>query len=419
MIDVCNTESGGLLSVKEALEKIKTAIQTIETSESVVLKNAAGRILSESVYSPVNIPHDNNASMDGYAFSSADIDPGQSFTLELAGTSWAGQPFTGILKAGQCIRIFTGAVVPPQTDSVIMQEHVRGEGQTIHFPANITAYQNIRLAGEDIRQGGLLLAAPKKLTGYDLALLASAGIDEITAKRKIRIAFFSTGDELTPVGQILEPGKIYDSNRYLLNEFLIDASYDVTDMGIIADNKQLLQDSLINASKDYDVIITSGGASVGDADYIQGILASCGQVNFWKLAIKPGKPLAFGKLGACYFFGLPGNPVAVAVTFQQIVAPALRQLSGAPACKSLRFNAICTTALKKTPGRIEFQRGVLTQDDSGEFFVASSGSQGSHILGSMSRANCFIILPSECPGLNIGDKALVEPFDVFIAAAAP
>jgi molybdopterin molybdotransferase len=414
MIDCCNQESAGLLTVAEALQKIKTAMEPIAASETAVLKHAVGRVLSSPVYSPINIPYDRNAAMDGYAFASSDIVSDQAFMLRLAGSSWAGQPFEADLQKGECIRIFTGAVVPPQADSVVMQEQVRTEGQNIHFPANIPVRQNIRAVGEDIKQGGLLCTHSKKLTAYDLGLLAAAGIYQVTVKRKIRIAFFSTGDELTGIGRPLESGKIYDSNRYLLSEFLKDASYSTTDGGVIADNKQLLQDSLINAAKSHDVIITTGGASVGEADFIRDILASCGQVNFWRLAIKPGKPLAFGKIGDCHFFGLPGNPVSLAVTFQQLVAPALRQISGASACQALQITATCTSMLKKVPGRLEFQRGVLTQNENGDFFVASSGKQGSHILGSMSKANCYIILPAESDGLKVGDQAVVEPFSISI-----
>ncbi|NOT13300.1 MAG: molybdopterin molybdotransferase MoeA [Methylococcaceae bacterium] len=410
MIDICNPKTGELLSVSGALQKIQAAIRAVEEAEIVELKNAAGRVLSKSVYSPINIPYDKNAAMDGYAFSSADIIHEHSFTLKLSGTSWAGYPFTGELHKGQCLRVFTGAALPVQADSVVMQEHVRTDGQYVHFSAQTSAHQHIRKAGEDVQQGGLLCADSKKLTVYDLGLLASAGIQEVTVKRKINIAFLSTGDELTPLGQALESGKIYDSNRYLLNEFLRDASYEVTDLGIIADNKQLLQEKLMKAANQFDVIITTGGASVGDADYIQEVLASCGRISFWKLAIKPGKPLAFGRIGDCHFFGLPGNPVSVIVTFQQIVAPALRQLSGALATQPLRLKAICTTNLKKSPGRLEFQRGILAQNENGDFFVASSGDQGSNLLGSMSRSNCFIVLPAQCGGVRAGDTVLVEPF---------
>lgn len=408
MIDLCSREAASLLSIDAALERIKAVIQPVAGSEKVVLKNALGRVLSESVYSPINIPHDRNAAMDGYAFSGTDINPEQPFTLSLAGTSWAGRPFKGHLQPGQCIRIFTGAVLPAQADSVIMQEQVQADGQAIHFPANTLSRQYIREIGEDIKQGGLLYAAPKKLNAIDLGLLASAGIYELSVKRPVKIAFFSTGDELTALGQPLEAGEIYDSNRYILSGLLTDAGHCVTDMGVIADNKQLLEDSFITAAKNHDVIITTGGASVGEADYVKEILARCGEVNFWKIAIKPGKPLAFGKIGSCYFFGLPGNPVSVIVTYQHIVTPALKQLSGAPDSKSLQLTATCTTALKKAPGRQEYQRGILTQNDNGEFFVASSGKQGSHILSSISRANCYIVLPAECKGIQAGDKVRVE-----------
>ncbi len=236
----------------------------------------------------------------------------------------------------------------------------------------------------------------------------------MTVKRQLKIAYFSTGDELTALGEPLEPGKIYDSNRMMLGGLLADPSYCVVDLGVIPDNKQLLEHSFIEASKNVDVIITTGGASVGEADYVKEILQSCGEVNFWKIAIKPGKPLAFGKIGSCYFFGLPGNPVAVVVTFQQIVAPALRQLSGAPSSKSLRFAATCTTALRKSPGRQEYQRGILSQDEHGEFFVASAGRQGSNILSSMSQSDCYIVLPKECNGVQAGDKVTVEPFSLLI-----
>jgi molybdopterin molybdotransferase len=408
MIDLCSQESNPSLSIDAALERIKTAIHPVAGSEQVVLKNALGRVLSQSVYSPINIPHDRNSDMDGYALSSNDINRKQAFTLSLVGTSRAGRPFEGRLQAGQCIRIFTGAVLPAQADSVIMQEQVRADGQAVLFPANTPSRQYIREVGEDIKQGSLLCAHPKKLNAIDLGLLASAGIYELTVKRPVKIAFFSTGDELTALGQPLQSGQIYDSNRYTLSGLLADAGHSVTDMGVIADNKQLLEDSFIEAAKHHDVIITTGGASVGEADYVKEILARCGEVNFWKIAIKPGKPLAFGKIGSCYFFGLPGNPVSVIVTFQQIVAPALKQLSGAPDSKPLQLTATCTTALKKAPGRQEFQRGIFTQDHNGEFFVVSSGRQGSNMLSSISRANCYIVLPTECKGVQAGDKVRIE-----------
>lgn len=401
-------------SIDDALDKIKAAIKPVDGTEKVMLNEALGRILAEPVLSPINIPHDRNAAMDGYAFASRDIIDGQAFTLTLAGVSWAGRPFAGRLQPGQCVRIFTGAVVPEQADSVIMQEHVQADGQTVHFPANTQARQNVRKIGEDVKQGACLIAEPKQLTAVDLGLLASAGVEQVIVKRRLKIAYFSTGDELTALGKPLESGKIYDSNRAMLGGLLADQSYSLTDLGVIADNRQLLEDSFIKASKDYDVIITTGGASVGEADYVKETLQSCGEVNFWKIAIKPGKPLAFGRIGQCCFFGLPGNPVAVAVTFQQVVAPALRQLSGVACLTALRLTAICTTALKKSAGRKEYQRGILSQDKNGEFFVASAGQQGSHILSSMSRSNCYIVLPEESKGVQAGDKVTVEPFSLLL-----
>ncbi|MDI1230045.1 MAG: molybdopterin molybdotransferase MoeA [Methylobacter sp.] len=414
MLDSCSQESRPLLSIENALDSIKAAIQPVSGTEKLTLKNALGRVLAESVYSPINIPRDRNAAMDGYAFSSCGRVDGQAFMLALVGTSWAGRPFQGQLQAGQCVRIFTGAVVPEQADSVIMQEQVQVHEQSVYFPADTRVLQNIREIGEDVNEGYCLLAQPKKLTAVDLGLLASAGVDQVTVKRQVKIAHFSTGDELTALGRPLEPGKIYDSNRIMLGGLLAGPSYSVTDLGVIPDNKQLLEDSFIAASKNHDVIITTGGASVGEADYVKEILQNCGKVNFWKMAIKPGKPLAFGKIGQCHFFGLPGNPVAVVVTYQQIVAPALRQLSGAPLAKPLRLTATCITALKKAPGRQEYQRGILSQDECGEFFVATAGRQGSNILSSMSQSDCYIVLPRECAGVPAGDKVIVEPFSLLI-----
>ncbi|NOU43596.1 MAG: molybdopterin molybdotransferase MoeA [Methyloglobulus sp.] len=414
MIDPCSLEAKPLLSLDDALTGIRTAIKAVAGEERVALKKALGRVLSEAVYSPINLPTSRNSAMDGYALSSIDINPKQPFVLRASGISWAGKPFQGELQAGQCIRIFTGALLSAPTDTVVIQEQVKVDGDHIVFPATVVAGENVREAGEDIAKCGLLIKQHKKLTAADLGLLASAGIVDVLVKPKINIAFFSTGDELIGGGQPLEPGKIYDSNRYMLAGLLADPCYNAVDMGVIADDRQLLEDTIKQAAKHNDVIITTGGASVGDADYIKDILAQCGEVKFWKIAIKPGKPLAFGNIGPCYFFGLPGNPVSAMVTFQQIVAPALIQLSGAAANKPLRLMATCTTALKKSRGRQDFQRGILTQDTDGNFFVESTGHQGSHILSSMSRSNCYIILPAEANGVSAGDKVWVEPFSVFI-----
>jgi molybdopterin molybdotransferase len=295
-----------------------------------------------------------------------------------------------------------------------MQEHIQREAQQVHFPAKSKIHQNVRAVGEDVKQGSLLCMQSKKLTAVDLALLATAGVSAINVLRTINIAIFSTGDELAALGQPLASGQIYDSNRYLLTGLLSDPCYQVTDLGVIADDKHALTEGFTAAAKIYDVIISTGGASVGDADYVKEVLTECGQINFWKLAIKPGKPLTFGNIGACYFFGLPGNPVSAQVTFQKIVSPALQQLAGAAITHRLQLIATCTSTLKKSAGRQEFQRGILTQHENGELLVATAGQQGSSILSALSVANCYIVLPSECQGVAVSDKVLVEPFSAFI-----
>jgi molybdopterin molybdotransferase len=414
MKDRCSLEPNPLLSVEEARESIAAAVEPVAGREKVFLTDALGRILSQTVYSPIAIPYDRNAAMDGYAFSSRDTVPGQPFSLRLAGCSWAGRPFTGQLQAGECIRIFTGAVVPPAADSVVMQEVAAAEGQNILFPADTAARQNIREAGEDVKQGGLLAAEGKKLTAMDIALLAAAGIAEVDVKRRLRIAYFSTGDELTGLGRPLESGKIYDSNRYGLGGLLQDPAYSTADLGRIPDSRDRLAACLIEAARNFDVLITTGGVSVGEADYMKELLAELGRVDLWKVAIKPGKPLAFGMIERCCYFGLPGNPVSVFVTFHQLVEPALRRLSGGQPGQRLRIKAVCTSGLKKAPGRQEFQRGILVQNADGDYFVSAVEGQGSHRLEPMSRSQCYIVLPADCRGVQPGETVLVEPFGLFL-----
>ncbi|MBK8814888.1 MAG: molybdopterin molybdotransferase MoeA [Methylococcaceae bacterium] len=414
MTDPCSVEAKPLLTLDEALTRIKNTIQPIAEVEPVKLDTALGRVLAEDVRSPIRLPYDRNSAMDGYAFASKEIDLSKPFQLKLIGTAWAGKPFEGQLEPDSCVRIFTGAVVPDGVDSVVMQELASVENMFINFPAGIKPYQNIREAGEEIQQGGFLCGKGKTLSPADIGLLAAAGISHVHLRQCINIAYFSTGDELSPIGQPLTTGKIYDSNAYVLTGLLSDPRFDFIDLGTVSDTKQKLRNRIKRAADANDVIISTGGASVGEADYVKEILAELGEVNFWKIAVKPGKPLIFGKIGKCYYFGLPGNPVSMMITYQQIVAPALNWLSGAAPSKPLRFNAICTTTLKKSQGRQEFQRGILTQDENGQFFVATSGQQGSHILSSMSRSNCFIILPAESKGVSEGDVVLVEPFSLYL-----
>jgi molybdopterin molybdotransferase len=412
------TEKKPLLSIEEAQQRIDDAIFPLTENERVPLKQAFGRVLAETVFAPIDLPSARNAAMDGYAFSSENF----TTTLTNVGTSWAGKPFEippfeggqggerregFALKVGECVRIFTGAVLPENADSVVMQEHVTVNGSEITFPADVKLKKNVREIGEDVRVGDVLCFTNKILTAVDLGLLAAVGTENVSIIRQLKIVYFSTGDELVPLGTSLKQGKIYDSNRYILHGLLQNSCHQVTDGGVIVDDKDELKRTLMKAASEFDVIITTGGASVGEADFVKEVLEECGQVNFWKIAMKPGKPLAFGKIGVCYFFGLPGNPVAVTTTFDVIVKPALTRLSGANVKKPWQLTAICTTLLKKSRGRQEYQRGILQQTETGEFQVASTGNQGSHILSSASLANCYIILTAECTGVQIGETVTV------------
>ncbi|PPD31703.1 MAG: molybdopterin molybdenumtransferase MoeA [Methylomonas sp.] len=415
MTEICYPKTAKLLSVSQAQQNIRDVINSITDIEVIPIADGLGRILAETVLSPIDIPPQRNAAMDGYAFSSADITLNQPFCLKEIGTSWAGRPFMGSAEKNQCVRIFTGAVVPEFADSVIAQEQVERQANDITLPANTLAGKNIRAAGSDVKQFETLINTPKKLTACDLGLMAAAGVAQIKVKRRLTIGFFSTGDELTSVGQPLQSGQIYDSNRYMLAALLQDPNHFVSDLGVIRDDPELLERTLISAANAFDVLISTGGASVGDADFVKQILEKCGQINFWKLAIKPGKPLAFGKINNCWFFGLPGNPVAVLVTHQQFVRPALQQLSGLQPSKPLQLKAVCKTVLRKTPGRQEYQRGILNQTSAGELTVIAAGEQDSHQLKTTSLANCFIVLSSECNGVAIDEIVTVEPFDTYIS----
>ena len=410
MSEICYPKNHQMLSVLEAQTAILDAIESINQQELIALPQALGRVLAETLYSPIAVPPQNNSAMDGYGFDSSEIIENQTFTLSVIGTSWAGKPFTGKLAKGQCIRIFTGATIPDGVDSVIAQEQVSIDNDQVVFPANTEAYKNIRPAGSDVQQNQLLLNAGKSLSAIDLGLLASVGLSQVAVKRQLKIAFFSTGDELTPLGESLGFGQIYDSNRYQLAGLLNHPNYLVSDLGIIKDDQTALEQTLIEAAKQYDLLISTGGASVGDADFVKQSLDNCGEVNFWKIAIKPGKPLAFGKIGECWFFGLPGNPVAVLVTFEKFVKPALQKLAGTAISQALQLSARCENRLRKQAGRQEYQRGILSQTEQGELVVQTAGGQDSHQLSVASLANCFIVLPTESTGVEINDRVLVELF---------
>jgi molybdopterin molybdotransferase len=399
------------LTVEEALERIDQDLQPIGEDEQVPIRSALGRIVAKNVFTQLKIPPHDNSAMDGYAVRGADLPTEGKAQLTVIGTSLAGQLYSKTIQPGQCTRIFTGAVIPPGADTVIMQEHVERQDDVITIGTNHQKGQHVRAAGEDIATGQIILSIGKRLTPADIGLLASLGISEVKVKRRLRVAFFSTGDELCSVGEILQPGHIYDSNRYTLHGMLTQLNVDILDMGVIRDNPNDVENAFLAAANCNDVIITSGGVSVGDADYVTDTLRRLGQINFWKIAMKPGKPLTFGKIKNTVFFGLPGNPVSAMVTFYQFVQPALRRMMGQNKLIPLRFTVPCVSPLQKTPGRLEFQRGILDRDEHKNLIVRSTGKQGSGILSSMSQANCFIVLPKESGNVEAGSEVVVEPFE--------
>ncbi len=409
----CDSNSSSLISVEQALDNILDFIQPLSHQENVALKQSLGRVLAVPVTSSIDIPCFDNSAMDGYALSSQQnsADP---IELKNIGTAWAGKPFEGTVDKSECVRIMTGAALPNGCDSVVMQEHVTVKGNIISFQNCINSGQNIRWEAEEIRAGDFVLTPGKLLMPVDTGLLASVGVTEVMVFRKPRVAFFSTGDELRPVGSSLSKGQIYDSNRYLINSMLTRMGVDVLDMGVITDDPALILHAFEKASEAADMIITSGGVSVGDADYVQDILNTKGEVNFWRVAMKPGKPLAVGKFNNTHFFGLPGNPVSALVTFYQFTQPALRKLMGCEQYFTPVISARCMDSLKKVPGRQEYQRGILSRNENGESVVSTTGLQGSHILTSMSLANCFIILPRDNDGVHAGDTVDIQPFHGII-----
>ncbi len=395
------------MPVAKAREVISRFLSPVATHERMHIRAALGRVLAEDVISPLDVPAHDNSAMDGYAVRHADLKADAKATLRLIGTAFAGVPFAGPLKAGECVRIMTGGVVPQGADTIVMQEHAETNGDQVTVGGGHRPGQHLRRAGEDLKTGQSALQRGQLLRPAEIGLIASLGIPEVMVYRRLRVAFFSTGDELRSVGSALAEGQIYDSNRYTIYGMLERLGCEVIDMGVVRDDPKLLEQAFAEAAAIADVVITSGGVSVGEADFVKDLLNKMGEVVFWKIAMKPGRPLAYGRIGQAHFFGLPGNPVSVMVTFYQFVRDALLKLSGRDPVPALpSFKVPCTSSLKKAPGRTEFQRGILTQDAAGNWSVRVTGEQGSGILRSMSEANCFIILP-EAQG-NVTTGSLVD-----------
>jgi len=382
------------MPVAKARDYIRAFLTPVKTVERVHLRAALGRVLAQPVRSTINVPSHDNSAMDGYAFRFSDLEAGTESTLKVVGSSFAGKPFPGAVGSREAVRIMTGGVMPSGCDTVVMQERVRAAEGRVHVPAGQQQGANVRYAGGDIKSGEVVFEPGQIVLPAELGMIASLGIGEVSVYRRLRVAFFSTGDELVPIGGTLASGQIYDSNRYTIYGMLTRLGVDAIDMGAIRDDPSAIEGAFVQAAQAADVVITSGGVSVGEADFVKQMLAKLGDVLFWKIAMKPGRPLAFGKIGQAHFFGLPGNPVSAMVTFYEFVREALLVLMGVPQPRPLpTLKAVCTSAVKKAPGRTEFQRGVLEQGSDGQWTVRVTGDQSSGILSSMSRADCFIVLP--------------------------
>lgn len=398
--------SSSSLSVESALNCIREWVHPLAGTEKVSLPKTLFRVLAEDIIAPVNVPPWNNAAMDGYAFSAADLDLDKAQTLRVVGSAFAGHHFQKAVSAHECIRIMTGSVMPAGCDTVVPQENVRTEGDTIIIPAaSVSAGDNVRMQGEDIRAQTLCLPQGTLLKPPHLGLLASIGTSEAKVVKRPTVAIVSTGDELCPVGQPLSGSSIYDSNRYVLHGMLQRLGCEIMDMGIVRDKPELIRKAFTSAAGKADAIITTGGVSVGSADYTRAVMAEMAEMAFWNVNMRPGRPMAFGRLlnkeKETFLFGLPGNPVAVMVTFCFFVREALLRLMGAFPSPLPRLRVRTLSSLSKRPGRTEFQRGILLPDSYGNWHVKSTGPQGSGILSSMTRANCIIILTA--------DRAAVEP----------
>ena len=399
------------MPVPKARELIAGFLSPVAAVERVHVRSALGRVLASDIVSPIAVPGHDNSAMDGYAVRFADLKIDGETVLKRVGESFAGKPWTGAIGAGECVRIFTGGVMPQGADTVVMQERTSEEaaGVRIAQGAVTKAGQNRRFAGEDLKAGQVVFRAGQRVRPAELGMIASLGLGEISVYRRLRVAFFSTGDELKSIGAPLAAGEIYDSNRYTLYGMLTRLGCEVIDMGVVEDAPEKLERAFVAAAQSADVVITSGGVSVGEADYVKQLLDKLGEVVFWKIAMKPGRPLAYGKIGGAHFFGLPGNPVSVMVTFYQFVRDALLILQGQRNVAPLpMFKVPLSAPIRKAPGRTEFQRGILSSDDRGGFTVRTTGDQGSGILSSMSQADCFIVLDSEVGNVAAGELVDVQ-----------
>jgi len=405
------------LPVSQAQRIIREFVTPNHTAEVVSIRNALDRVLAADIVSPISVPSHDNSAMDGYAVRGSDVQGEADVTLHIIGTAYAGRSFTEAVGPGQCVRIMTGAVMPIACDTVVPQELTRDASDVYVMVPNgvVKTGDNRRLLGEDLQAGKAALHQGKVLRPADLGLIASLGIAEVSVQKRLRVAFFSTGDELRSLGEPLDTGCVYDSNRYTIFGMLTRLGCEPIDMGIVKDDPESLENALRSACENADAVITSGGVSVGAADYTKQVMAKLGDVMFWKIGMRPGRPMAFGRItshgNSAYLFGLPGNPVAVAITFYFFARDALLHLMGSTSAPLPLTRVVSESPIRKKPGRTEYQRGILSTDTNGKQTVRITGSQGSGILSSMSEANCIVVLHHEQGCVAQGDAVDVVLFD--------
>lgn len=403
------------MSVDLAVAFIQRLVIPVSETQSLTLHEALDRVLARDVVSPIDVPAHDNSAMDGFACAGSDLLAGRTSTLRIVGTALAGAPSAVIVKAGEALRITTGAVMPAGLDTVVPQEFVTVHGEDVQIPQGVVQTgDNRRLRGEDLVRGRAAVQAGRVLRPAELGLIASLGIGEVTVKRRLRVAFFSTGDEIHSIGEALSAGGVYDSNRYTVHGMLRRLGVEAIDMGVIRDDPASLEAAFRDAASRADAVITSGGVSVGEADHTKQVMAALGDVRFWRIAMRPGRPLAIGTIGNAVIFGLPGNPVAVMITFHAFVREALLRMGGASPRPVPTFRVRCQTAIRKKPGRTEYQRAVLSMDAQGEQVVSIVGNQGSGVLRSMSEANGLVVLPHAQGDVAKGDFVDVLPFEGLV-----
>ncbi len=396
------------LPAQEVLNFLAQLVTVIHDTEDVPIFEALNRVIATDVISPIDVPPHDNSAMDGFAFNGAELQSGQMRPLKVVGTALAGKAWQGTVKAGECVKIMTGAIMPSGLDTVVPQELCEVLAEEVRIPANLLkAGDNRRLRGEDLNKDSPALRRGTYVTPAAVGLLASLGLPTVKVMRRLKVAYFSTGDEILSLGEAPREGAVYDSNRYTVFGMLQNLGCDMIDMGVVRDDPVLLEAAFSKAAKEADAVITSGGVSVGEADFTKAMMKKLGDVVFWKIAMRPGRPMAVGRLTqgnhSAVLFGLPGNPVAVMVTFLAFVKPALQQMMGITETPPPLMRARSQEVMRKKPGRTEYQRGIVTRNQLGELEVRTTGNQGSGVLSSMVQANCLIVLSHTQSTAQVGD----------------